>query len=211
MRDLELVGIGQRPPQPAGQHRLDGDLLAERAAQQLGHAGDQRARHRPAWDRAAGGARRRAAAGSARPRVARRASRSRRARRQAIAVARGACERALQRFEIADDDGQQIVEVVRDAAGELADPLPSSAPGASCSCARSSAWAASRRSVTSRVILAKPSSSPSVSRIAIDDDAGPEARAVLAHAPALGLELALAHGRLERALRARRRHGPASV
>ena len=44
--------------------------------------------------------------------------------------------------------------------------------------------------------LAKPSSSPDGLRIGIDDDMRPEARAVLAHAPALGLELAGARGRL---------------
>ena len=40
-RDLQLVGIDMHAPQPARQHRLDRDLLAERAPQQVGHAGDQ--------------------------------------------------------------------------------------------------------------------------------------------------------------------------
>ena len=53
----------------------------------------------------------------------------------------------------------------------------------------------------SRVILAKPISSPSIVADRVDDDAGPEARAVLAHAPAFGLEPSLARGGLERAAR----------
>src|SRR6185312_17461521 len=40
-----------------------------------------------------------------------------------------------------------------------------------------------------------------VAEQAVDDDIGPEAAAVLAHAPALGLEPALGERRLERALR----------
>ena len=42
---------------------------------------------------------------------------------QALDVGRGLAQMALQGVEIADDDGQQVVEVVRDAAGELADAL----------------------------------------------------------------------------------------
>ena len=41
--DFELVRVDEGAPQAAGQHGLDRDLLAERAAQQLRHAGDQAA------------------------------------------------------------------------------------------------------------------------------------------------------------------------
>ena len=37
---LELARIGEGPPQAAGQHGLDRDRFAERAPQQVGHAGD---------------------------------------------------------------------------------------------------------------------------------------------------------------------------
>ena len=68
-------------------------------------------------------------------------------------------------FEIADDDGQEVVEIVRDAARELADALHllrlrRAAP------ARAAAPSAPRAvRVMSRVILAKPSRLPSLSRM----------------------------------------------
>ena len=89
---------------------------------------------------------------------------------------------ALQRFEIADDDGQQVVEVVRDAAGELADafhllrlpqPLFGGAPFGQIARDLGEADQLSIR-VLNR----------------IDDDARPEPAAVLADAPAFGLVLA---------------------
>ena len=120
--DLELVGIGQHPPQPAGQHGLDGDLLAQSAAQQFGHAGDKAA----GIDRL--GVERLAAREGEQPlgergRPLRAAHRVLHRAVQAVAVGRGRLQRALQGFQVADDDGQEIVEIVRHAAGELADAL----------------------------------------------------------------------------------------
>ena len=119
-RVFELAGIGMGAPQPAGQHGLDADRLAERAAQQLGHAGDQllassgsgasgcwREKASRRWVKRA--ARVRALHGAAR------CSGS-----TSVVAAR---QPALQQVERADDHGQHVVEVVRDAAGELADRL----------------------------------------------------------------------------------------
>ena len=72
---------------------------------------------------------------------------------------------------------------------------------ASCSCARSSAACASRRSVMSRVILAKPTSVPTSSRIASMTTLAQNAALVAPHAPAFGSILALVGGDLERARR----------
>ncbi len=118
--DLELVGVGQHPPQAAGQHRFDGDLLAERTAQQFRHAGDQASgidrlgieRLAPREGQQALGER-----GSplrAAHRVLGRAG-------HPVGVDRPCLHAALQQFDVADDDGQQVIEVVGDAAGELAD------------------------------------------------------------------------------------------
>ena len=40
-RALELMRIDFDAPQPAAEHGLDGDVLAQRAANQVGHARDQ--------------------------------------------------------------------------------------------------------------------------------------------------------------------------
>ena len=40
-RELELIGIGMRPPNAAAQNGFDRDLLAEGPAQQVRHAGDE--------------------------------------------------------------------------------------------------------------------------------------------------------------------------
>ena len=66
----------------------------------------------------------------------------------------------LQQLQAADDPGQQVVEVVRDAAGELADGLHLLRLEQLLARLPPAASAASRRSVMSRVILAKPISSP---------------------------------------------------
>jgi hypothetical protein len=69
------------------------------------------------------------------------------------------CDPRLKQFKAAGDPGQQVVEVVGDTAGELAYGLrllrweSSSRDCSSCICA-------SRRSLRSRVILAKPISWP---------------------------------------------------
>ena len=96
-RALELVGIGEAAPQAARQHGLDRDLLAERAAQQLRHAGDQPVDVDRPRARAAGGARRRAGAGSARPRARRRAWRCRPSARSRARSIAARLELALQR------------------------------------------------------------------------------------------------------------------
>ena len=57
--------------------------------------------------------------------------------------------------------------------------------------------------------LAKPRSAPSWSRIARDHHVGPEARAVLAHAPAFVLEAAVSRGDLQLVLGPAARDGPA--
>ena len=43
MAILELIGIGERPPDAAAEHRFHRDLLAQGAPQQVGHAGDEAA------------------------------------------------------------------------------------------------------------------------------------------------------------------------
>ena len=95
------------------------DPLAERAAQQLRHAGDQPVDvERPA---APG-----LAAGEGEQPMGQRAARVRALPRCDIAVdspARPAPARRRTQIQAADDDRQQVVEVVRDAAGELADGL----------------------------------------------------------------------------------------
>ena len=78
---------------------------------------------------------------------------------QPLAVGAVVAAGALQRFEIADDDREEIVEVVRDAAGQLADAFHLLRLAE-----RSSA---ARRSVRSRVILAKPRSVAWAFRIAL--------------------------------------------
>ena len=118
-RAFQLVRIDRHAPQAAREHRLDRDVLADRAADQVGHAGDQPVD--------VGGLR-----------IQRLAPREREQllgqRDGALCAARHLIDRAPQfavvgrsvapdRFEIADDDGEQVVEVVRDAAGELADRL----------------------------------------------------------------------------------------
>ena len=80
-----------------------------------------------------------------------------------------------QRRDVAADDHQQVVEVVRDAAGELPERLHLLRLGELRLHLLHRRAAASRRSVMSRVILAKPTSSPLSSRIGVDHDAGPEA------------------------------------
>src|SRR3954454_11923535 len=63
---------------------------------------------------------------------------------------------------------------------------------AACSCC-----SASRRSLRSRVTLPKPTRGAAGVPQRGDDDAGPEGPAVLAHAPALLLEAAVARGDLQ--------------
>ena len=150
------LGSASIAPQAAGQHGLDRDRLAERAPQQVGHAGDQLLTSiglgSSGWRRENASSRCVSAAARCAPRIA-----------SAIALsARGSAGGRgvpLQRLEVADDDGQQVVEVVRDAAGQLADRLHLLRLGELLR-ASSRASLRCRRSVMSRVTLAKPISLP---------------------------------------------------
>ena len=93
--------------------------------------------------------------------------------------------------EAADDRREDVVEIVRHAAGQLADRLELLRLEELLARVARALPAASLRSVRSRVILAKPTVSPVVVADRVDHDVGPEPAAVLAHAPALGLEAAL--------------------
>ncbi len=93
-----------------------------------------------------------------------------------------------QQLQVSADDLQQVVEVVSDAASQLPDRLPASVNGSGVACAAWSAASASRRSVMSRVTLAKPMSLPSSSRMASITTCAQKRRAVLSdpvdlHAP----------------------------
>jgi hypothetical protein len=118
-RALELVAIHRDPPEPAREDRLDSDTLAERAPQQLGHAGHQLVRiQRLGLERlpAREGEQPLRQAGSPVDAAARGFDVSR-----DVLVARA--HPALDQVDRALDDGQQVVEVVRDAAGQLAEPF----------------------------------------------------------------------------------------
>ena len=116
---LELRRIDDHRPQVGRELERDLDRLAERPAQQPRDVGDQRVRRRCAAAAAAGGGRRRAAAASGRRRAAPRRALS----PPSSSTSRsGPCELA-QQVEIADDDAEQVVEIVRHAAGEIADRL----------------------------------------------------------------------------------------
>ncbi len=90
--------------------------------------------------------------------------------------------------EIAEDDHQQVAEVVCDAAAELADgPRASGTVG--CSWTRFSSSCASLRSgEVSGVTFAKADDGSALVFDPIDDDGRPKARAILAHAPAIGFK-----------------------
>ena len=114
---LELRRVDLDGPQAGAADRLELDGLAERAHQKVGHADDE-------------------LVGVDRARVerlpAREGEQPLRQLRGALGAGQGVVERALgARFdhpalrdvEVADDDGEQVVEVVRHAAGQLADRL----------------------------------------------------------------------------------------
>ena len=122
MATSSWFGIHLDLPQPAAERRLDRDLLAQGAPQQVRHAGNQtadidwprfqrlltRESEQPLGERLP--------APRATHCVVSRAF-------QALDVGSGLAQMTLQGVEIADDDGQQVVEVVRHAAGELAHAL----------------------------------------------------------------------------------------
>ena len=114
------LGIGQRVPQPAGDDRLDLD----RPRPACGAAGRPCPRtSRPRLSTRGSSGWRRAKASSWPVRLG--AALAPRAARCAAARGAARCPRSsrCQQLEVAADDLQQVVEVVRDAAGELADRL----------------------------------------------------------------------------------------
>ncbi len=199
------LGSAWIAPQAAGQHGLDHDLLAQGAAQQIRHAGDEAAR----IDRL--GIERRAA---------REGEQALGERGRALGAERGMLERAreavgigvaaagaLRGLEVAQDHRQQVVEIVRHAAGELADAfhflrLGELLLGAHQLLLRGAALGDVARD------LGKAQQVAVAVVDAIYHHARPEARAVLAHALALGLELAFAPCRLQRLARVCPRRGP---
>ena len=143
---LELVGIGESLPQAARQHGLDVDGLAESATQQLGHAGDQ------AVDVQSGRFERLSAGESQQPMgELRRASTPLNRQIEWFHQRRGELARVLletppQRVEVACNDGQQIIEVMVNAPGKLADRFEFFACRSVASVSRRSFASASRRS-----------------------------------------------------------------
>ena len=121
-RRLELVLVGEGEPQPAGQHGLERDRLAQGAAQQFGRVGDQ-----PVGVERAGVERLLAREGEQAVGQDGGALRALQGKIARAGDARGGRdvaelgELAADHVQPAHDDGQQIVEVVRHAAGELAD------------------------------------------------------------------------------------------
>ncbi|GJD67564.1 hypothetical protein MMMDOFMJ_0480 [Methylobacterium gnaphalii] len=119
-RALELVRIGPGAPEAARLHRLDLDRLAERAPQQLRHAGDEAVR----LDRLG---RQGLLAGEGEEAVGQRrgAVRALQPLLNIVLELPPVCRLAairltLQHVQVADDDRQHVVEVVGEAAGELA-------------------------------------------------------------------------------------------
>ena len=117
-RVFELACIHKGRPRLPGKHHLDPDSLAKCAAEQIGHPCDQRIH--------VGDLRRQRLAsregqqavgqqGGARGAAYRR-------RDMALQLVAGR-ETVLEVFQVAQDDCQQVVEIVRDAAGELTDRL----------------------------------------------------------------------------------------
>ena len=200
--ELELIGIGKRPPDAAAEHRLDRDLLAQGAPEQVGHAGDQAAKverlrierlltrkgQQPLGQRLGAA---RAAHGvvgrSLKPRD----------------VDFAAAQVALQGFEVADDDGEKIVEVMGDAARELSDALH---------------LLGLPRALFGRALfreipcdLGKPEQLAFCILDRVDDDARPEPAFVLADAPSLGFVFSGARSRSPELFSGRRPPGPPAV
>ncbi len=116
---FQLVGVATRAPQSAGQHGLDRDLRSERAAGQVGHGSDQpvdvdRRRRERLLPRES-----EQPLGQGRGPLGA-AQRLGEARRDVGGLPFHA---SLHRLDIADDHGEQVVEIVRDAAGKLPDRL----------------------------------------------------------------------------------------
>ena len=120
---FELAHIHERRPEAAAEDGLDRDRLPHRAGQHLRQAADQAVEVdlARAQDLLAGECEQTLRQRCGPPRALHR-GRDRLADRRGFGRA-GALEPALGRVEVADDDGHQIVEVVGDAAGELANRL----------------------------------------------------------------------------------------
>ena len=115
---FHLIGIHQRVPQPARDHGFHFDLFAKRAAQKIGHVADHPAHvHRLGLQRLAAGK------GQQLCGQARAPDHGADGVLQPVAQARiGLHHRARHRkVEIGADDLQQVVEVVRHPAGQVAD------------------------------------------------------------------------------------------
>ena len=179
-REFKLVGIGKRAPDAAAQHRLHGHLLAERAPQKVRHARDEAANIDGL------GIERLLAREGQKP--LRQRFRAARALHDVSGKTTQPCdidgiavERPGHRFDIADDDRQQIVEIVRDAAGELPNALHL------LRLARALVGGASFRQIPGD--LCKAQEFALVVLDGIDEDARPEPGSVLAHPPVFGFEL----------------------
>ena len=122
-RIVEMARVGERRPQPGGEHGLDLDRLADRADQHVRHVGDRPVDVEP-------GRRERLLAGEGKQLLGQRRSPSRplgrrlhRPRQQAEVGRGSGVDSPPDRVQIADHDREQVVEIMRDACGELADEL----------------------------------------------------------------------------------------
>ena len=118
-RILELGRIGPDVPELVGEAGVDGDPLADRAVDQLEHVLDQLGRRHRLGQQRLGAGEGEQAAGQG--------GGAGRALHRIVEVEFDLAARAVQlapgEIEAADDDREHIVEIVGDAAGELADRL----------------------------------------------------------------------------------------
>jgi hypothetical protein len=122
-RAFELIGVRQGLPQPGAEDGFDLDRLAQRAVQQIRHAADQPVNvDRTRRERLAPGKREQLSGqhGGALARLDRRPDAA--AEEPGLDVA-AALQLALDIAKVAEDNLQDVVEIVRDAAGHLADRL----------------------------------------------------------------------------------------
>ena len=189
-RILKLVGIDECRPDAAGKHGLHGDILGHDASDQISHAGDQRVDRnclRLQWLAAR---KRQELMGQDRRA---RGCVHRRVHHPLQTLVAALRQPPLQCLQIAGDHRQQIVEVMCDAAGELADRLhllrlPQAFLGGLL-----------LGQVTRH--LGEADQFPLFVVDRLDDDVRPEPAAVLAHAPAHTFELAGSRRGRDRACR----------
>ncbi len=183
--EFELVGIDQGGRQPRGEARLDPHARPDRALQEVGHPA-----HQP-------GEVDRLGLQVLAPGEGEHALRQRRA---ALGTLDGVVEQAqqagvlgqalAQEFEAAQHRHQQVVEVVGDAAGELAHRLHLLGLGQGSLRLRQRLFGAAALGDVAGY-LGEADMRTVLAADRIDDDAGPEAGPIAAQAPALGRELAL--------------------